>query len=50
MYHFPTKAVFEIVYDPDQAMVYDGQTMYGFAARIWHMFDEALLPTDSDQL
>jgi hypothetical protein len=33
MYHIPTRTTFEIVYDPDQAML-GGLTIFGFAARL----------------
>ena len=33
-YHIPTRTTFEIVYDPDQAMLSD-LSIFGFAARLY---------------
>jgi hypothetical protein len=44
MLHIPTRTTFEIVYDPDQAML-GGLTIHGFAARIVGVTDNGEPPT-----
>jgi hypothetical protein len=49
MYHVPTNTAFEIVYDPDQAML-GGQTVFGFAARISDVYTDGQPPEDTEAL
>jgi hypothetical protein len=49
MYHVPTNIAFEIVYDPDQAMI-GGITIFGFAARISEIYSAAEPPGDVEDL
>ena len=49
MLHIPTRTTFEIVYDPDQAML-GGLTIFGFAARLVDMPDDSERPDDTQIL
>jgi hypothetical protein len=49
MYHPRTKMVFEIVYNPDQAMI-GGLTIFGFAARISYLCEDAEISDNADEL
>jgi hypothetical protein len=49
MLHIPTRTTFEIVYDPDQAML-GGLTIHGFAARIVGVTDNGEPPDDTQKL
>ncbi len=49
IYHVPTKIAFEIVYDPDQAIL-GGITIFGFAAHISEAHSAAGPPADADEI
>ncbi|MBV8774981.1 MAG: hypothetical protein JO166_22000 [Deltaproteobacteria bacterium] len=49
IYHVPTNIAFEIVYDPDQAIL-GGITIFGFAARMSEIYSAAEPPDDAEEL